>query len=233
MDIRVNKSDNTSFGWFYGTHHDAVAIPLKLYPELNQHKAIFRNFVVKPDIDELGPFLNYHFYSLKTGKGFCDFSGDQNALGRYKRHVQIMFDTIHSQKPEVFEIIKHAAKAIHFLQDMTQPHHTLAYKFFLLNLYKKFAGLNVHMEFEKFIRESQDGFFKDLVIKPLTTKPREFDEIFMDNVKFSSTLGLPVAENKESDWIRIGKAGVFQAIDSTSEFLAKLTEILQDARVSI
>lgn len=222
MDIRVDKSaDKTSFGWFYGTHKFVTRLALRPYSWLRMHQTMFDEFVVRPDLrlNERGLFGNRHFYCLKTKGSFLDFNGKGNAHARYKFHVEQMLLAIENE--DAFRIIKNAAKALHFLQDVTQPHHTQEGFFF-----NKVRHVGIHRRFEQFVKENQKSFLPEHI--EYVNNPREFEDIFMDNVKFSSKVGIPVESNIETDWERIGKVSLEQAVKSTREFLSKVDELIQN-----
>lgn len=220
MDIRVDNrvGNETSFGWFYGTHKRVTMLALKDFPRLQKYEEIFKEFVIRPDFNETGPFSSWHFYCPKTKKGsFLDITGTWNAYARYKLHVERMLLAVENRN--TYRIVKHAGKALHFLQDMTQPHHTQEGAF-----HNKFWHSQTHFRFEQFVKENQDGFLKGIQFDSPT--PNDFEDLFIKNVEFSSQLCIPVKGNQNIDWEWVGKAGVVQAAKSTRIFLATLDKLL-------
>lgn len=215
----INKSDNTHFGWFDKTHRFAIGKVIKELPDLQKYEEILKEFVVRPDYNELGYWGNWHFYYPKTEGSFLDINRQNNAFVRYRLHVEKMLEAI-SEEDRMYKVMKHAGKALHFLQDMTQPHHTQEGFFF-----NKVLNVNTHLGFEKLVNEMRKPFLKGHIIAPPISQ--SFEDIFMGNVNFSSKIGIPTDANRTNDWEHTGKEGLKQAVDSTWAFLSKVNDMLK------
>lgn len=215
MDIRFDKIIN--FDWFWGTHKKITKAALEFFPRLEKYEALFKEFVVRPDFTEKGFLRNWHFYLPEKGKSYLDFSGKGNAYARYKLHVKKMLFAI--AKGHTYQAIKCAGKALHYLQDMTQPHHTQGG--FIAT---KFLNLFTHRGFESFVKKHEDRFLEGLAPDPFM--PKDFDELFQLNVEFSTNITTPVKKNKDSEWERIAHAGLQQAARSTHAFLEMFDKLL-------
>jgi hypothetical protein len=215
--MKINKSDNINFGWSDKTHKYVLSRVIQEFPKLQKYEEILKEFVVRPDYNELGFIGNYHFYSPNTRRSFLDYNGKNNAYVRYSLHVKKMIEAV-SIKERDFKIMKHAGKALHFLQDMTQPHHTQEGFFF-----NKVLEVKTHIDFETFAEKKLNEFLEGSFCSLKGGK--SFEDIFLDNVSFSSKIATPTKTNK-TEWARIGKAGVLHAYTSTKEFLAKLNDML-------
>ena len=218
MEIRSDNKIN--FGWTCKTHKKITQYALQEFPLLKQYRKTFKEFVQKPDYDELGFFGNWHFYSTQNKKSFMDFNGKNNAFARYELHIAGIYAAIKDHNRDL--LFEHAGRALHFLQDMTQPQHVQKGVFF-----NKVMDCSVHVKFEKFVKKRQEKFFKKYMQKiKMPVAIRDFETLFLSNVKFSSESKLPIEKNKY-EWNKIGKKGFNKAVDSTREFMAKLTELIQ------
>lgn len=215
--MHINNSDNTHFGWSDKTHRYILSKVIQEFPKLKKYEEILKEFVVRPDYNELGFVGNYHFYSPNTGRSFLDYNGRNNAYSRYLLHVKKMFEAI-SIKERDFKIMKHAGKALHFLQDMTQPHHSQQGFFF-----NKVIEVRTHINFETFAEKKLDEFLKDL--SQYTVEGKSVENIFAGNLTFASKTGIPTKANKE-EWERIARESIIQAVNSTREFLTNLNSRL-------
>ena len=215
METRI--SDRTNFGWFYGTHKRVTRFALRNLTELKPFKDALEEFAQRPDFDEKGTFNNWHFFSPIQRKSFLDFNNKENALAKYKDHVQKMLVAVDEKKQDLY--IEHAGRALHYLQDMTQPQHTK--KGFIFN---KFFYLRTHLAFEGFVKKNQEDCFSEYTERMF--KNKSYEDLFMENVELSSKSELPKMKNRYA-WERLGRNGINQAIYSTREFLIKLNRLLE------
>ncbi len=221
--MKINMDDKTNFGWFYGTHKRVTRFALKNIPELANYKGLLEEFAQRPDFDEKGLFNNWHFFSPTLKKKNVDFNGKNNAFSKYKEHVENMLKGISEKNSDKY--IEHAGRAIHFLQDMTQPQHTQ--KSFIFN---KILHLRMHLAFEEFVKENQQDCFCEYIEKPFIN--RSYDDIFMENVNLSYKSELPLSNNRYI-WERLGKNGINQAISSTKDFLTKLSTLIKSDQLEL
>lgn len=221
MDKSINNTLN--FGWFYGTHKRVTRFALKKIPNLKQHQDQLEQFAQRPDFDEKGLFNNWHFYSPAQEKSFFDFDKKENAFAKYMGHVKTMLEGVKTNN--ISSYIEHAGRALHYLQDMTQPLHTQ--KGFVFN---KILGLKLHMDFERFVKKNQEDCFGKYIDTPFPDK--SFEDIFMDNVSFSIKSQLPTSKNRYA-WEYIGRDGINQAIRSTKNFLEKLSNLIGEKQYNL
>jgi len=216
MKINQNNNSNLSFGWTCKTHRKIAEFALEDFPKLLPAKKMFQDFVQRPDFDELGTLGNWHFYSRYTKRSFVDFDGKSNALARYREHVKILTKAAEEKNNPLF--FEHAGRALHFLQDMTQPHHTKRGV-----LFNKILELRIHIRFEDFVKTRQYDYIEQHVPKePVNSS---FDDIFFSNIKSSLKSKVPIRQNT-SKWDYIGQHGFDKAVDSTRDFMAKISEMI-------
>lgn len=219
MDIKVNSNNNINFGWFDGTHKRLTRFALENLPNLKPYKDKLEIFSIKPDFDENRRFNNLHFFSPVQKRSFLDFHGKDNACAKYKEHVIKMLSAINKKEIDLF--IEHAGRALHYLQDMTQPQHTQ--KGLLFN---KILHFRLHLDFEKFVRENYSDCF--IGYEEIPFRNRSFDDLFLENMNLSTKSELPTRKDTYL-WEYIARKGVNQAIASTKEFLTKVSKLLDDA----
>lgn len=215
MEIK-SRDNGMNFGWFYGTHKRVTRFALRNLNNLKPHSDALEEFSQAPDFDEKGFFNNWHFYSPIKKRSFMDYDGKHNAFAKYKEHISQMLLAVDEKKEKVY--IEHAGRAIHYLQDASQPLH--AQKGFIFN---KILYLKTHLAFEECVKKNQQECFSKYEEKPFTNRP--FEQLFLDNINLSSKSQLPTAD-KRYLWERIGRDGVNQAIISTREFLIKLNLLI-------
>lgn len=215
MDINFETIIN--FDWFWGTHKKITKAALAFFPRLQRYEELLKEFVVRPDFTEKGFLRNWHFYLPDKNKSYLDFSGKDNAYTRYRLHVAKMLFAI--RKRNIYQAVKHTGKALHFLQDMTQPHHTQGG--FIFN---KAFNLRTHRQFENFVSQNEDRLLQGLA--PDHFMPKDFDKLFKLNVEFSTNITTPIKKNKDTDWERIAHAGLQQAARSTHAFLEMFDKLL-------
>lgn len=215
MEVKTTKN-NINFGWNYRTHKRVTGFALEDFPKLKPFKKNLEEFVQKPDFDEKGLLNNWHFCFKKKMKTFLYSRLKDNAYTKYMEHVTNMI--MAADEKNIDSCIEHAGRAMHFLQDVAQPHHT--HKNSACN---KIFQYKDHVNFENFARENQQKYFDDFAEKP--TIDISFKDIFLKNLNFSTEIKLPTKINK-TEWDSIGKNSINQAILSTKEFLAKLESLI-------
>ena len=230
MDIQIQRKFKFGgadiFKFFYNIYKKVKGDTVNLAnPSSTPSKTFFellKESTQKPDFDERGLFGNWHFFSPTINKSYLDFNGKNNALYHYKMHVSNMLSAISEKNIE--QVMEHAGRALHFLQDGTQPMHSKGCTFF-----NTFTCFKTHRSFEKFLEKCQDKFFKSNKYKP--SHFDTFEDLYMNNVALSQKSELPTSKNKY-DWESIGETGVRQAMDSTRDFLEKLAMMLDDSQIS-
>lgn len=225
MEVRNNA--DVSFGWLAKDHRKMASRNIKRYfPELLEFRQLFRKFVQRPDVDELGPMGNWHFYNRHSKKSYLDYRGKNNAHARYQFHVQKMFEAV--KEKNILAAIEHAARAIHFGQDMAQPHHTQKGLFF-----NKVWAVPTHVSFEQFaqkMKKGKGGYLKSF-IAPLKEKSenlptaKDFDDLFMKTVIDAELNTAPTKKNIP-DWDDIARKGIHQAMTFTYKFMDLFSNLL-------
>lgn len=212
--MKLNSFDsNTNFCWRYTAHRDITALAVDKTPKLKKYKNIFVKFAQKPDFDERGFQGNNHFYYtpqlFRPRESFLDITGRNNAAARFAKHLFYFEEFVGKDNEKAFE---HAGRAIHFLQDVTQPQHTERG-----TVYKKWQDLKLHKEFEEFAQQNQDTFIKNAKPAIFELETDDPSEIF-DEVVFLSENGKQVRKNNKNEWYEIAQTGISNAIQATKVF---------------
>ena len=120
------------------------------------------------------------------------------------------------KKSDIDGQIEHAARAKHFLDDMSVGLHVERG-----TVLKKYKEQKVHKDFETYIFENQDTFAKNHTSSELQKNHRSFKDLFMDTVQISLKTELP-AENNKDRWKNIAQKTVDINMDSSNEFFKLL-----------
>lgn len=228
--MRIENRNKTNFGWCLKTHKIMAEHALEECSLLKPYKKIVKTFVELPDYDELGQLGNWHFYSTHNHRSYLDYNGKNNALERYKFHIMTMYEDFKSGKIE--EAIKHASRALHFGQDMSQPHHTQKGLF-----YNKIMNVATHVRFEETVKKAEkvyiqdylkNHFIKDKITETNVDKLSQLDfvDLFLDSVKLSQKNEIPTKKNASEKWYQIGQTGFNQAMDFTRAFSKKINDLV-------
>lgn len=225
--MKVNSVDaNTSFGWKFKTHEKITSLIVNDFPKLAEYKKTLITSVIKPDFDERGFKGNNHFYykpkMFRPRESFLDMLGKNNAGARYALHMYKFNQFINKNNKKAME---HAGRALHFLQDITQPQHTERG-----TVFKKWKDLKVHLRFEHFVLNNQDRLI-DNVLKNSIQIGREYKkysytecgDLFFDQVHKSTSVTPPNFGNQYS-WENIANYGISNAIDATKSFFNMISE---------
>lgn len=220
MKIRSVDS-KTNFGWRYTTHKKITAQAVEELPKLKKYKDIIVEFVQKPDFDEQGFKGNNHFYFtpslMHPRESFLDLTGRNNAAAKFSEHVFYFEELINKDKNEAFE---HAGRALHFLQDVTQPQHTERG-----TVFQKWKDLEMHKQFEKFASKNEDYFIGNAKPVKFELEPDNILDLF-DEAVFHSERGKQVRKDNAGGWIDIAQTGISNAVQATKEFCAYLSSFL-------
>lgn len=221
MDISVK--DRTSFGLKFYTHRRISDYCIKDFPSLHEFKRDLGLNVQIPDFDELGrphkkfQNINSHFYFPETGKSYLDFSGQDNALAFYKRHITEMEKA--KDANDIKGYLCQAGRALHFLHDMGVPHHTRRG-----SILTKLLEWRSHSKFEESVDINLRDIFRNYRVN--TIVEQNYEDLFFKNVQASSMLELPTMKNKYK-WIYIGEDSVNAIIDSTRLFFSKIAKDIE------
>lgn len=224
--MKVNKIDNnTSFGLRAQTHEYITLKTAKEFANLSDDIAQkFAHYVQKPDFDETGLKIfgkdtcNNHFYyfpkTFRTRESHLDFDRKHNAFSRYIDHICNMFTNINYKNKE--GVIEEAARAKHFLDDMSVGQHVERG-----TIFKKYKDEKIHKEFEAYIYDNQDKFYKNYsksnLDKNYVKTDYDYDDLFVASVKTSLENELPNEANRNK-WNEIAQNTINLNIDTSREF---------------
>jgi hypothetical protein len=222
----LDSKNKITFGWKSSGHAAIVGSALETNPELKMFRAELVNNAVKPDYDEVGFKSNAHLYYAgpETPHSFFDKKGQNNAFAHYQLHVEAMERAI--EQGENRTAMEHAGRALHFLQDVGQPHHVKR-----ANLFMKFLERSVHIKFEDYV-EKQQGL--DIKFKKTNTDistSNTFNDIFENVVKISDKMVAPTIQNKLL-WKSIAQEGLGNSLSATDVFMQKLSILLVNKGVN-
>lgn len=220
--MKVNAYDNkTSFGWRYPTHENVTSLVVDQIPKLNKFKQTLTKFVTKPDFDERGFKDNTHFYYptklFRPRESFMDFTGRNNALYKFEDHMY-KFDRLVNKDND--KAMEHAGRALHFLQDMTQPQHVQRG-----NIFQKWRELKVHTDFEEFEHKYHDNFVKNSKKVLLDVKEGDYSDLF-DEAVFLSENATPASKLNSDMWVYMAQDGISNMIAVTKEFCRNISKDL-------
>ncbi len=208
----IKKSPN--FGWHYRMHTKILnkAAEISNFKAENPHAfAILQNAVIKPDFDEFFMYNeNHFFYPEKRIKSFLDFSGKHNAKYLYLRHLSKFFEELKNKN--CITGFDEAGRALHYLQDITQPQHIESG-----SIIRKALDKSMHHRFEVQAFGNCDKYINNHTPYAFV-KTHDFLSLFNQTVKISRKNQIPSNKNK-SDWDNIAQNGVNLAIDATKRFL--------------
>ncbi len=213
--MKINSVNSTpNFGWKYPTHQKITAMLTDEFDNLANVKKIVAKSVIKPDFDDNGFKCNNHFYFLPeifcSRASFLDITGQNNALARYKYHVS-NFERL--QVKDKNTALEHAGRALHFLQDMTQPQHIKRGSFF-----EKFLDLKSHQTFENMAMINDEKFIKNASNVELDFTPDSFSDLFDETVALTEEL-IPIRKDNKDSWTFVAQEGISNMIAVTREFL--------------
>lgn len=220
MKIQQVK-DNTKFGWRSETHEKITGMLVDEFPKLKKYKTLLTKMVLMPDVDERGFKGNNHFYYspqlFRPRKSFMDFFGTNNAEARYSEHIYSFEKLVNKDNEKAF---KEAGRALHFLQDVTQPHHVERG-----TILEKWRDLRVHKDFEGFVFRNQDKLINNAQKVNLDVVAGDYLDLF-DEAVFNSELIKPAKNINKDSWYSIAQNGISNAIAVTGEFLKIISNAL-------
>ena len=190
----IKKSPN--FGWHYRMHTKILnkAAEISNFKAENPHAfAILQNAVPEKRI-----------------KSFLDFSGKHNAKYLYLRHLSKFFEELKNKN--CITGFDEAGRALHYLQDITQPQHIESG-----SIIRKALDKSMHHRFEVQAFGNCDKYINNHTPYAFV-KTHDFLSLFNQTVKISRKNKIPSNKNT-SDWDNIAQSGVNLAIDATKRFL--------------
>lgn len=223
MELRVNNSNNqTTFGWDVKTH---VAITRSVLEQCHfkhlkkpKRQKLLMEFSMRPDLDEPGILVSPFVYAHEYHESFAH---KDNAHTHYLEHIKKIkkFLDPDSKKYNVKKAMKHAGRALHFLQDISNSLHTQKEL-----MIESFQNFQEHIQFEFFIGENRKDILKGHSAK-VNGDCRAFDDIFFKSVNIAQQNEIPRTSNR-NDWLKIGRIGINRAVDSTAEFLSLVSKLM-------
>ena len=209
MNINNHRNNSPCFGWYSKTHsHITQRACNRLFtPDLLKKIAFYSQ---KPDWDEIFLFRQKHYFYPKKNKSFLDITKTRNAKYTYKKHIEKM-KKAHSAG-EKDKVISEAGRALHFLQDMSQPHHIEEGSFFQ----KVRTAIFPHIVFETKALKSQNKLCKKS--KHIKIKANNFDELFENTLQLAQKVDIPKRTNM-ANWTDIAQNAINITIASTNKFL--------------
>lgn len=221
--MEINNSINPpTFGWVYPMHTNILKEAAKTLPIDDKILKIMSKSVQQPDFDEAFLFWQRHFYyPTQKRKSFLDFTRTHNAKQTYLKHLREMDEDI-KNKASATEIFDKAGRALHYLQDITQPNHTDAG-----GIIAKALARKALRQFEIETLDKQHEIFA--TVNPITLHSKNFEDLFDMTLQISHKNKVPTEENR-TEWTIIAQRGVTNAVMATKKFLELLTENLINSR---
>lgn len=215
----INKLDNSpTFGWRYKMHSAILEAGGKNFKYHNYKvMPLLQEMVERPDFDETFLFSQKHFYYPNSKiKSFFDLTGKGNAKSAYEKHIG-KFKELFDEFP--LYALDEAAKALHYLQDVTQPQHIDS-----SSVIKKISDRTTHKKFEQHALDKSKSLLKQ--VRPAQLKSRTFETLFDDTVNLSSKNRVPTKDNQEL-WTAIAYDGTNVAVGATKRFFELLTTFIK------
>lgn len=216
--MKINYQDKTNFGWWYGTHKRVTGFVMEDFPALTSFRRVLEEASQAPDLDpvEAKLFRQLHFYSPIEKRSFLDFRKRNNAFALYKSHVGKMILAAFQKDKNL--CMNEAGRAIHYLQDVTQPQHSQR-----ISVFNKLFGFKNHLNFEEYAKNRQPGRFDEYegIYNPKRDISETFEELFLNAASTSIKNNYPVSKNF-NEWERISANGINLAIEATRKFIEKL-----------
>ena len=212
--MKTNNNNSTSFGWHYKNHSHILT---KTNIAKSIDKSILETletFVQKPDFDEFFLYGQKHFYYPNDiVKSYLDYTGTHNAKYMYKKHISKMHKLFAEGK--LVQGLEEAGRALHYLQDITQPHHIDSGSI----IKKAKDAVNPHHSFEMFVNSKIDFLLEKN--KPLKLKANSFETLFDEVINLSKTNQVPTMKNT-NDWDKIATDAINIATTATQKFIELL-----------
>lgn len=219
--MRIDSQNNKiNFGHKTLMHAIQVEECIVSFPKLAKHAIDFAHGVKQPDFDERG-IENLHFYFkptlFKPRESFLDFSGGDNAFSRYLVHANEFLTEECTSK----YFVEHASRALHFLQDMSQPQHTQRGSFV-----KKYVDFAMHKEYETQALSNVVKYMKDYESDWIDYKGSDFEDLFVHTVDKSHEIE-PASKSNRSEWDDIAQKSFNLMQDATKQFFTYLSDIIK------
>lgn len=149
-----------------------------------------------------------------NGASFMDFNGKNNAKSAYFDHLDKIDIGIEDEDDDA--VIENAARACHFLQDITQPQHIQE-----TSAFGKAFDLKIHTDYEKFADNEAETCAQ--YFTPEIRNPRSCTQLFNDNFQDTKDVG-KITRKNEPYWDLITQQQFNLAVQSTKEFLQNVSD---------
>lgn len=154
------------------------------------------------------------FNATNNSVSFMDFNGRNNAKAAYEDQIEIMDNAIEDEDDEF--AIQNAARACHFLQDVSQPQHIEE-----TSAFGKAIDLKIHTDYEKFAEDNADICAENF--QKAVRNPRNSMKLFTDTFSATKDLGKITRENQPY-WGEITQRQFNIAVQATKEFLQNVSD---------
>ncbi len=212
----VKNTDNTQFGWHYKMHADILRKSAILSNLPESIISAIEQAVQKPDFDEFFLYGQKHFYYPNDRiKSYLDYTKTHNAKYMYQLHLKKMYESLKLKNLE--QGFSEAGRALHYLQDMTQPNHIDSG-----SIIKKALEKKSHHKFEMDIFGRSNDFYAQT--KPLDLKSKTLETLFDEVISISQKNQTPNMTNID-DWDIIAQNAINLATSATRKFLALIKSI--------
>lgn len=221
MKVDFKLTNTPSFGLSIKTHELVTRKSMANFNDFsNKELDLFGDYVQRPDYDETGLKIfgketcnNHFFYPRQIfhpSLSHLDFDGKHNAFSRYAYHIASMFSELKDGYSD--SVIEHAARAKHFLDDMSVGLHIERGTFL-----KKYFDLKMHQSYENYILNNQDDFIANYSKSKLPKNNKSFIDLFINTVNISLENEFPNLKNVVR-WNSISQNTINLNIDSSNEF---------------
>ena len=154
------------------------------------------------------------FNSVNNSVSFMDFNGRNNAKAAFEDQIELMDAAIEDENDEL--AIQNAARACHFLQDVSQPQHIEE-----TSAMGKAIDLKIHTDYEKFAEDNAQKCSENF--QTTVRNPRKSTQLFSDTFTATKDLGKITREN-EPHWGEITQRQFNLAVQATKEFLQNVSD---------
>lgn len=154
------------------------------------------------------------FNATNNSVSFMDFNGRNNAKSAYEDQIELMDNAIEEEDDEA--TIQNAARACHFLQDVSQPQHIEE-----TSALGKAIDLKIHTDYEDFAEKNAEKCAENFVTD--VRNPRNSMQLFVDTFSATKDLGKITREN-EPNWGEITQRQFNIAVQATKEFLQNVSD---------
>lgn len=218
QNCNYSYKSSISFGWYYPMHANILKNAAKNTSIPKTIQNILLESVQKPDLEEFFLYGQKHFYYPNDKiKSYLDYTGTHNAQHLYKTHMKKALKAFRFGNTEIGA--DEAGRALHYLQDMTQPNHIDSGSI----IKKAKEAVVPHHKFEMDAYDKQNNFYDNH--NPIEISANSFNDLFNKTVNLSQKTQIPRKNNIEN-WDNIAQNGLDLAISTTRKFIEMLSSII-------